>query len=79
MLIEYNDGCNFSLTIDGTETIDLDYTTIKNAIRKLLDKEEDLSVLQHMLIDLIESQGDYEDLGHCEQCGSYNYEYTIEI
>lgn len=80
MKIESVTGCTCdSLTIDNVETIDMNRTEVQNTIKKLVDKEDDLGVLQSILIDLVESQGEFEDLGHCDQCGDWITKYTVEL
>ena len=80
MKLEYTDGCVCtSLTVDGKETIDMSKEELKEVICKLLDKESDLGVLQDIWRDLVTSQGEFEDLGHCEECGDYITRYTLEI
>ena len=68
-----------SLTIDGKESIDLSIEDIKTAIKKAIDKISDVGTLQQTLIGLIESQGDYEELGKCDQCGDWITKYTLEV
>ena len=80
MKIESVTGCTCdSLTINGVETIDMDKEAIKDVIKKLIDREDDLGTLQSILIDLVETQGEFEDLGHCEQCGDWITKYTVEL
>lgn len=80
MVIESVSGCMCdSLTIDGTETVDMDTKDIKVAINKLLDLEDDMGTLQSILIDLVERRGDYEDLGRCEDCGDYICKCSITV
>lgn len=80
MKLEYTDGCVCtSLTVDGKEIIDMSKDELKEVICKLLDKESDLGVLQDIWRDLVTSQGEFEDLGHCEECGDYITKYTLEI
>ena len=80
MKLEYTDGCVCtSLTIDGKETIDMNVEDFKSVIHKLIDNENDLGTLQHIWIVLMEQQGEYEDLGQCEECGDYIARYTLEI
>lgn len=80
MKLEYTDGCICtSLTVDGKETVDMTNEEIKASIRAILDQEEDLATLQGILKLLIESQGKYKDLGHCEECGDWIFNYTLEI
>ena len=80
MKIEYQCGCtDDSLTIDGVESCDMESKELIEVIKKLLDREDDLGLLQYILIDLIEAQGDYEDLGICEECADQITKYSIEI
>mgnify|MGYP006902866301 CR=1 FL=1 len=68
-----------SLTIDGKESVELPIEDIKAAIKKAVDKISDIGTLQQTLINLIESQGNYEDLGTCEQCGDWITKYTLNV
>ena len=73
-------GCTCdSLTVDDIETVDMDKKDVKEVIKKLVDREDDLGTLQSVLIDLVETRGDFEDLGHCDQCGDWITKYTVEI
>lgn len=73
-------GCTSdSLTIDDVETIDMDIKDVKEAIKKVIDKEDDLGVIQSILMDLVESEGEFEDLGHCDECGDWITKYTLEV
>ena len=80
MKIESVAGCICdSLTVDDVETVDMDKEAIKDVIKKLINREDDLGVLQSILIDLVEFQGEFEDLGRCDQCGDWITKYTLEI
>lgn len=80
MKIESVTGCTCdSLTVDNVETVDMDKEAIKDVIKKLINREDDLGILQSILIDLVEFQGEFEDLGHCDQCGDWITKYTLEI
>ncbi len=80
MKIESITGCICdSLTIDGTETVDMDINKVKEVVKKLIDITNDLGTIQSILMDLVESQGDFEDLGTCDQCGDWITKYTVEI
>ena len=80
MKIESVTGCTCdSLTINGVETIDMDKEAIKDVIKKLINREDDLGILQSILIDLVEFQGEFEDLGRCDQCGDWITKYTVEL
>ena len=73
-------GCTCdSLTIDNVETSEMNIEDIRETIKKLIDRESDLGTLQSILIDLVETRGDFEDLGNCEQCGDWITKYTVEI
>lgn len=48
---------------------------ILNAISKITNE----ATLQDILISIAESEGEFEDLGHCEQCGDWITSYTLEI
>lgn len=79
MKINYVTGCTCdSLTINGKESIDLSPKVIKDAIVRALEKIDDISTLQEILMTIAET-GEYEDLGHCEQCGDFIYSYTLEV
>ena len=80
MKIESVTGCICdSLTVDDVETVDMDKEAVKDVIKKLIDREDDLGTLQSILIDLVETQGEFEDLGRCDQCGDWITKYTLEI
>ena len=80
MKLEYTDGCICtSLTVDGKETADMTSEEIKVSIQAMLDREIDFAVLQDISTTLIESQGEYRDLGHCEECGDWISNYTLEL
>ncbi len=80
MKIESVTGCTCdSLTVDNVETVDMDKEAVKDVIKKLINREDDLGTLQSILIDLVETQGEFEDLGHCEQCGDWITKYTVEL
>ena len=80
MKIESVTGCTCdSLTIDNVETVNMDKEAIKDVIKKLINREDDLGVLQSVLIDLVEFQGEFEDLGRCDQCGDWITKYTVEL
>lgn len=73
MNIKYVCGCMAdSLTIDDVETVDMSLVDIKEVINILVDRETDLGVLQQILIQCVESQGEYSCADEpCECCGDY--------
>lgn len=80
MKLEYTDGCICtSLTVDGVETVDMKTEDLQEVICKLVKRETDTAILQRIWMNLMESQGDYEDLGHCECCGDWVSRFTLEI
>ena len=80
MKIESTTGCVCdSLTVDGVETSDMQIEDVKNVARKLIDAENDLSNLQYIIANLVEMNGDFENLGHCEECGDWIVKYTLEV
>lgn len=80
MKIEYVYGCTCdSLTIDGVETVNMDIKDVRDCVLNIISKTNDLSLLQSILSDVAELDGDYKDLGHCDQCGDFICKYTLEI
>ena len=80
MKLKYIDGCICtSLTVDGKETIDMDIDSLKKVVNKLIDRETDFCVIQDIWTNLVESQGECEDLGQCEECGDFITKYSLEI
>lgn len=80
MKLKYIDGCVCtSLTVDNKETVDMTPDELKISINAMLDRETDISILQEVWMDLIQSQGEYQNLGKCDCCGDYIIKYTLEI
>lgn len=80
MKLSYTDGCTCtSLIVDGKETADMTAEEMKISIQAMLNREKDTAVLQQIWKSLVESQGEFEDLGHCDQCGDWITKYTLEI
>jgi hypothetical protein len=80
MKIEYVTGCTCdSLTVDGKETVDMDVNDLKLSIHKMIDSIDSISTLQDIVMNVTELEGDYECLGHCDQCGDTIYKHTLEI
>lgn len=79
MKINYTSGCICdSLTIDDKESTDLSVDDIKDTIVKALNKINDIAILQEILITIAET-GEYENIGHCDECGDCISSYTLEI
>lgn len=80
MRIEYVTGCTCdSLTIDEKETVDMEIGDLKSSIHKMIDNIDNISTLQDIVMRVTELDGDYECLGHCDQCGDTIYKHTLEI
>jgi RNA polymerase-binding transcription factor DksA len=80
MKLEYTDGCTaYSLTADGVEIANMSDKEVKEIIKALIDHTNDAGTLQMIAEELLETQGDYEDLGQCEECGDWITKYTLEI
>ena len=77
MEITYTEG-HYSMNIDGTEFVELDYNKQKEICHKLVDKVSE-GVLQRFIEISCEVMGEYTDLGKCESCGEYVEEYKLEL
>lgn len=77
MKITYREG-HYSMDIDGTEFVELDYNKQKDICHKLVDKVSE-DVLQRFIEIACEVMGEYTDLGKCESCGEYVEEYKLEL
>ena len=69
---------HYSMDIDGTEFVELDYNKQKEVCHKLVDKVSE-DVLQRFIEIACEIMGEYTDLGKCESCGEYVDEYKLEL
>lgn len=80
MKLTYTDGCMaYNLDIDDKKIEDFTLQEQKDILKSLIDKYGDNSNIQNMIIDFLESNGDSEFIGHCDECGDDVYEYTLEI
>ena len=81
MEIIYSTGCmNNSLTIDGKETFEMSVSELRDNVSKALNKVDDISILQSILIDIVESiWEDYECGEQCEECGDVPETYRMEV
>lgn len=78
--IVYTEGCVVSgLTVDDELFNDLSLEEQKAVMHKIIDNATDSSYLQNMLIEYVESAGEYEYLYTCEECGDSVCEWTLEI
>lgn len=84
MNLVYEEGClDVDTKIDDKDIIDregdsdlADLDTIRKALQALINKSEDRYILNDIFMILIAAVGEYEDLGYCDQCGSYKAKYT---
>ena len=81
MEIEYSEGCTTTgVYIDGKPLVDLSIEEQKEVLLKVLKHLKNPSYsIQEFLISAAEEEGEFEDLGKCEQCGDYIYNYKIEL
>ena len=81
MKIIYSTGCmNNSLTVDGKETYEMSVDELRNNVSKALSKIDDISILQSILIDIIERVwDDYKSGEQCEECGDIPETYKMEV
>lgn len=81
MELKYVEGCIAdSVTVDNIESIDMDINDFKKVIHKLIDKEQDLAVLQSTFRDCLYSQGEHYCTDKpCECCGDYIITYKLKI
>ena len=81
MEIIYSTGCmNDSLTIDGKETCEMSVDELRNNVFKSLSKVDDISILQSILIDILERiWDDYVSGKQCEDCGDVPETHKMEV
>ena len=81
MKIEYSEGCTTTgVYIDDKPLADLSIEEQKEVLLKALKHLKNPSYsIQEFLISAAEEEGEFEDLGKCEQCGDYVYNYTIKL
>ena len=81
MKIKYSEGCTTTgVYIDNKPLVDLSIEEQKEVLLKVLKHLKNPSYsIQEFLISAAEEEGEFEDLGKCEQCGDYVYNYTIEL
>lgn len=80
MKLEYTEGCIcYGLDVDGKPFNDLGEVSkvdILHSVINVLSCEYDP---QSILIDLLQQYGEYEHIGHCDECGDNISSYTLEI
>lgn len=78
MKIEYITG-HYSMTFNDVEFVDLTKEQQVKIVHKLVDKVKDSAILQEIIERIMESIGDYKDLGTCDTCGDFIEQYTLNI
>lgn len=77
---EYCDGCmSFSTTIDGTELVDMDIDKLKKYIQYIIPLVDDVAILQNVFCRVLESRGNTDGYGICEECGDAYYKYSLDL
>ena len=81
MKIEYSEGCTTTgVYIDNKPLVDLSIEEQKEVLLKVLKHLKNPSYsIQEFLISAAEEEGEFEDLGVCEECGDWITKYTLEI
>lgn len=80
MKIVYSTGCiSEEITIDNKNYNSYSKEEIKKILHKMLDKVDNIADLQEIMSNLCEIVGYCKDLGQCEQCGDWVYDYTVEL
>ena len=79
MKVEYYDGCTTTgVSIDNKPLVDLSIEEQKDVLLKVLNSLKNPTYsIQQFLISATEEEEEYEDLGMCEQCGDYIYNYKL--
>ena len=77
---ELTEGCTCTaLYINNTDINEFPIEEIRKAVVELILQVEDKEELIWEWRSLMELVGDYEDLGHCDQCGDDINKYTVNI
>jgi hypothetical protein len=81
MKIQMTTGCVCdSIEINGKEEIHLTNEERKEVAEHLAKYiAEHPETLNQILWHTIPLIGEYEDMGHCEECGDYIERYTVEL
>ena len=79
MKIEYYNGCTTAgVYIDNKPLVNLSIEEQKDVLLKVLNSLKNPTYsIQQFLISATEEEGEYEDLGMCEQCSDYIYNYKL--
>ena len=79
MKVEYYNGCTTAgVYIDNKALVDLSIEEQKDALLKVLNSLKNPTYsIQQFLINAVEEEGEYENLGMCEKCGDSIYNYKL--
>lgn len=79
MKVEYYNGCTTTgVYIDSKALVDLSIEEQKDALLKVLNSLKNPTYsIQQFLINAAEEEGEYENLGVCEQCSDSIYNYKL--
>lgn len=80
MKVVVTDGCTaYGCTVGDKNIEDISMKEIKDVFNKLIDIAESRDILIEQFKNFVSSAGEWEFLGHCDQCGDDICEYTIEV
>ena len=79
MKVEYYNGCTTTgVYIDNKALVDLSIEEQKDTLLRVLNSLKNPTYsIQQFLINAAEEEGEYENLGICEQCGDSIYNYKL--
>ena len=79
MKVEYYNGCTTTrVYIDNKALVDLSIEEQKDTLLRVLNSLKNPTYsIQQFLINAAEEEGEYENLGMCEQCGDSIYNYKL--
>lgn len=80
MKIEITQGCICdSFYIDNDPVRDMTLEELQDILTTIINKSTNRNDLESLLYYYVENNGEYEDLGRCDECGDYISRYTLEI
>ena len=79
MKVEYYNGCTTTgVYIDNKALVDLSIKEQKDTLLRVLNSLKNPTYsIQQFLINAAEEEGEYKNLGVCEQCGDSIYNYKL--
>lgn len=80
MELKVTEGCTaFSYTVNDKEWVDLSNEERKDVLLKIIQSQNNFNNCQEIFTSLVQEFGQYNFLGHCEDCGDYITTYILEI